>query len=1049
MLPVRAYGDTTKQGAGLSYRVDNWQTEHGLPVNSVMALAQTADGWLWFGTEEGLVRFDGEQFQLFNKANTPELPVNFISALAGTRDSSLWIGTDGGGLLHYQRGAFTRYDSTHGFTGDLVYSLTERNDGGLWIGTARSGMWLFKDGVFKHWGREEGLEREYVHSIVQDRKGRVWIGTEQGLFTLGNDDRIRRIAIGAGGKAFINSLALDNRDVLWIATMGEGLYSYDGTLKNYRMGDGITNESVNSLLYAEDMLWIGTNGGGITLRKEDRLVPFTDGENLSGDLIVGFLQDKDGNIWTASSGSGISRIRKRNIKTVTRANGLPGEMIMPVLGDQAGNIWMGVAGKGLVKMGNGMIRTFKAADGLSDFLILSIAEDKDHTIWIGTAGGGLFSYRGGRFRNLTIADGLSGNIVSALACDRSGTLWIGTNGGGVNRYERGHFTAFTTQEGLTDDNVTCLLGDSRGDLWVATNSGLNVIRDGKITNYGTKAGLSSDYILSLYEDERGFIWIGTSDGGLNLMRDGRLTSFTGRDGLDSDLILGILEDDAGNLWMSSNKGVSKISRQSLLAYDGTPARRLVPVTYGKSDGMESVECNGGVTPSAWRMADGRLLFPTMKGLSIFEPEALRETAARFTPVVIDGFSVDGSKLALTGPHVLNSGTRRIEFRFATLNYSHPERVHYQCRLDGFDRDWIDAGNERVINYTNLPSGEFVFHAMASNENGEWSEKATAAFAFSIRPPFTRTLPFYLLLGTIALVIGLLAFYLMYERLRRTRLEMLVAERTRELHDKMVTQENTQEELSLANEKLRHALDKARESERLKSAFLANMSHEIRTPMNGILGFSELIAEEDLQPETRNRYFNIISQNTEQLLRLINDILDISKIEANLITLRKEPFDLNQLLDNLLTSFEKEKVRMGRESVSLELIKPSTDNRFLVAGDSIKITQILNNLIGNALKFTSKGFVRFGCQAGAEDLLFFVEDSGQGIHDDMMEVIFDRFRQGEESETRSHRGSGLGLSISKGLVEAMAGRIWCTSSPGKGSTFSFTISLRDNQNMISQ
>jgi len=1024
-------------GAQPQLKVDNWQMDQGLPVNSVVTVAQKADGWMFFGTEEGLVRFDGSTFLVMNHATIPDLTVNFISTLLGGRDTSLWIGTEGGGLLRYKNNAFSKYDKADGLSNDRIFSLYEDPSGGLWIGTSGEGLNYLKNGKISKYDTACGLASNYIRSVVMDGRGRVWVGTQKGLSVI-EKGKIRNFFQKDGlSDNFIEALALDKNQDLWIGTKGGGL----NLLKQdkftvFTIKDGLTNNAVTTLCFdANGMLWIGTNGGGITRMMQGKFFPFTTKDGLSGDLIVALFQDRQGNMWAGSSGTGIDRIKKKYIQTLTSRDGLSGDVILPVFEDHAGVVWLGVAGKGLNRMENGKVQIYTRKDGLPDHLVLAIGEGQDHSLWIGTAGGGLTNFKNGKFTSYTTENGLSGNVVEAVYCDRSGTLWAGTTGGGINRLKDGKFTAITTKQGLSSDNVSCILEDRNGDLWVGTNNGLNRISNNRITTLHRKDGLSDDYILSLYEDKEGNLWVGTASNGFNLIRQGNITQYTTKDGLINEVVLNILEDDFGYFWISCNKGIYRIKKKDLLDFADSKRGLLTTVSYGKDDGMESTECNGGVFPAGCKTRDGRLLFPTMKGVSVIDPNLMKTATSGFSPIFVEEFLVDGIQANLTSPLLVPANSKRLEFRFGALNYTNPEKIKYRCMLVGFDKDWIDFGTRRSAYYTNIPGGNYVFRVMASNENGQWDEKVYAELKFRLNPPFFRTITFYLILLVFFSLLLFFIFYYFIERFKRTRLALLVEERTRELHQKMIAQEQTQQELYHTNIELGKAIVHAEESDRLKSAFLTNMSHEIRTPMNGILGFAGLLKEPGLTGNDQQKYIAIIEKSGARMLNIINDIIDISKVEAGQMEIMISDTCINEQIEYIYTFFKPQ-----AESKGIELTYKNTlpEKESIIKTDHEKIYAILTNLVKNAVKFTNAGSIEVGYEKKGWFIEFYVKDTGIGISREQKEIVFKRFRQANDTMTRNYEGAGLGLSISKAYVEMLGGKIWVESEEGKGSVFYFTI-----------
>ncbi|MCX6278286.1 MAG: ATP-binding protein [Bacteroidetes bacterium] len=1018
-------------------KVDNWQMDQGLPVNSILTLGQTADGWLFLGTEEGLVRFDGNTFKTMNKSVIPELNVNFISALLGTRDTSLWIGTEGDGLIMLKNKKFIRLNKSNGLSDDRIFALSADSSGGIWVGTSGCGVNYLKDGKITKYDTANGLACNYIRSIVIDAKGRIWIGTQKGLSVIVNGKIQNYFSRDGLSDDFIESLAIDKDQNLWIGTKSGGLNLFKQCkFSVYTMKDGLTNNAVTALLFdANEILWIGTNGGGITRMMNGQFYPFTTKEGLSSDLIVTLFEDREGNIWAGSSGSGIDRIKRKLIQTISGKEGLPGDVILPIFEDHAGVLWLGVAGKGLNRLENGKVQTFTPKNGLPEQLVLAITEDLDNTIWVGTAGGGLTSFKNGKFTTYTSINGLSNNVVTALHFDRSGVLWAGTKGGGINRFNNGKFSTFMAREGLSNDNVTCILEDRKKNLWVGTESGLNRIYDNKITVVNQKNGLSDDYILSLYEDREGNLWFGTAANGFNLFRDGKITQFTTKDGLINEVVLNIIEDDFGYFWISCNKGIYKIKRQNLLDFADLKVKSLNPVSYGKADGMATIECNGGVSPAGCKTRDGMLLFPTMRGVAIIDPGLMKTVSSCFSPVFIEEFLVDGQAVKITSPLSIPSYSNRLEFRYAGLNYTNPEKIKYRCMLVGFDKDWVDCGLQRSVYYTNIPGGDYKFIVMASNESGLWDENYFAELKFHLKPPFFRSFLFYLI---VAIFFSLLLFFGVYYfliRFQRNKLKLLVEERTYELRQKMISQKQTQEKLQQTNAELLIAKEQAESGDRLKTSFMNNISHEIRTPLNGIIGFNQLLSDPELTPSQREHYLSIVKSNSARLINTVTDYMDISLLVSRNQKMLKKLFAPGDLLEEIYYKFLKQ---CQSKNLTLTIITAPLTNKLQINSDPELLTKVLRHLVDNAIKFTNQGSISFGFEEKDSDLKFFVKDTGVGFKKESQANIFDSFMQGNPSDTRGYEGSGLGLSIVKGIVELLGGCVWLETEIDKGSSIFFTI-----------
>lgn len=766
----------------ISQYVQNvWESDEGLPQNSVQAITQTRDGYLWLATQEGLVRFDGVEFTVFDSGNTEQIRSNLISCILEDSKGTLWFGTGGGGLNYFKDGKFGSLTVKDGLASDTIAALCEDGDGVLWIGTRGSGLNRLKDTSITVLTTKDGLTSDTITSLSKDHEGSVWIGTGGGGFSRFKDGQL--IVSATKDKlpsTNITAIYEDSEGNLWAGTNGFGLRRWrDGQVTVYTTKDGLPGDKV--LCICEDReknLWIGTDGSGFARFSKGRFSSFNVSDGLSNNIVAAIFEDIEGSLWIGTASGGLNRFKDGAITTFTRKDGMVDDDVSPIYEDSEGGIWFGTATGGLHRLKDGQFKVYTKKDGLSDDVVFSIYEDREKSMWFGTAEG-LNRLKDGKFTIFESAEGRPFNPITSITGDREGNIWVGTYGTGLNQLREGRFTLYDETKGLPNNFIIALHEDSAGTLWIGTrDGGLVQMKDGRFNSFTRKDGLSSDLVFSLHEDTDGALWIGTSGGGLNRFKDGKFVSYTTKRGLFDDVVFRILEDGDNNLWMSCNKGIFRVSKKELNDYADGSRQTINSVVFGTADGMKSRECNGGFQPAGFRTKDGRLWFPTIKGPVMID---LHKSNSVIPSVKIEQIFVDNQFAAPLDQIEVEPGRGNIEFRYTALSFLNPERMMFKYKLEGYDEDWVNAGTRREAYYTQVPPGNYRFRVIASNNDGVWNETG-AVVAIKLTPHFYQTWWFYTIC---AIAVGCLATTAYLMRItslkeRELELEKLVAERTREL-----------------------------------------------------------------------------------------------------------------------------------------------------------------------------------------------------------------------------------------------------------------------------
>lgn len=1003
------------------YVLDTWTDE--LPQRTVRAIAQTPDGYLWLGTQDGLARFDGQRFVVFNQRNTPALGTSDIRALLVDRRGRLVVATRGAGAVVMSAGTVEPLVSEPTLADALVYSLAEGGDGSLWLGTRGHGLIRVRGQEVQRYGEADGLPSQTVLSVFVDRQGSVLAGSQdRGLSRL-EGQRFVPVSPAVLGHLSVTTLAEDQAHRLWIGTRQAGLFLQpEARSESARPITSTAGQALWALLADRDgSLFAGTLGSGLLRLAGDRITSFNTQTGLPSDSVVSLFEDREGNLWVGTEGGGLLRLRDSAFRTFGKAEGLPVDQVWTVLEDRTGVIWVGTDGGGLVRIQEARVSRLSTRDGLLHDSVTALFEDSAGDLWVGTQGNGLNRIRDGRVTSFASGADPAIDTVLAMAEDGTGGLWLGTRTEGLYRFRQGRFERPTELPELANVHIWSLARGAAGELLIGTDGGgLLIVEGGKIRSIARAEGLAAPRVAALYAEPNGVIWIGTDGGGLARYAAGRLTTYDSSDGLSDDVVWQILDDHAGNLWLSTNRGVMRVAKVELEAFADGATRKLTGQLFGKSDGMRAAECNGVFQPAGFRGRDGRLWFPTTAGVVVVDPAHLPRNTVP-PGVVLEEVRLDGEPTPLGLRPELSPSQRRLEFHYAGLSFVDPARVRFRYRMEGYDADWIEAGGDRHATYTSLPAGRsYTFRVTAANNDGLWSEQG-AAFAFAIAPRLYQR-PFFQLLAAALLAFFSWSLYKLRVRqlLHRTeQLESLVAERTAEVVAQRDELESANAELTRLNQ--------------FKSEFLGIAAHDLKNPLSVIYGYAGLMASKSAEDPGLAKVARRISASANQMLTIVSDLLDTTAMESGKLRFDPEPTDLAELATSVAES-----LRVMAADRQIEL-RVATVEGALATVDREKMTRIVQNLVSNAVRYSKAGTVaevRVEARGeGAERRVrLAVIDQGPGLSPEQVARIFDRFERLAAKHHVHAASTGLGLSIVKQFVEMHGGRIWVESSPGSGSTF---------------
>lgn len=954
-----------------------WTDRDGLPQSYVQTILQTRDGYLWIGTQEGLVRYDGQRFTVFDERNTPGLSGSSVLALAEATDGTLWLALDGN-LANLRRGRRFESEGAAGVPRTFAMDAV----GNLWVG--RDGELCRLQPLPRVcYSAKEGLPSERIMALASSGGDALWVATDEGLARWSRGrfvpaDTSRGLPPGA-----VTALVAAADGALWVGTRA-GLYRYrDGRAEGPLYG--ISSEVWSLLLDRAGSLWVGTSGAGVFRVRDGRAEQLSSRQGLSHDSVDAVYEDREGSVWIGTRGGGLDRLSDGKVTPYGPPEGLRGEITFSVRGDGAGNVWVGTDSALNRIAPNGEVTAYGAEDGLTNTFIASLATDRaGDELWVGTHGGGLHRRRDGRLAHYLPVEGATAEHIWSLLADRRGRLWIGSLEG-LQRLQEGRLASYPGGRDKPGDAVQSLLESRTGDLWVGTMGGLYRLRDDRREESPVPGRAA---VTALHEDATGTLWVGTYDEGLYRLRDGSHHRFGPREGLFDDTAYTILEDDAGHFWMSSNRGIYRVAKRELEEVAAGRRQRVQPLVLGIADGMRSGECNAGGA-SGWKGRDGRLWFATMRGAVAVNP---RRLAGNPVPplLAIEAVLADQRPVDLTAIRRLPAGVRRLEVRYTALSFRNADRVRFKHKLEGFDSDWVDDATHRAVTYTNLAPGRYRFQVIACNGDGLWNREG-AAVSFELAPPFYRA-PWFLalcVLGFVGLGAGGYQLRFRYLLRRNRKLESLIVERTEELQE-AVRETAMLEERNRIAQDLHDSLAQGLAGVVIQLEATRGWASDAPAPLQERLREASRTAKDCLE-ETRR---------------------SVQALHPRLL----EGADLPRALSTLV-----QRLSAGEVEVELELLGTATP---IPKSIEIQLLRIAQEAIANALRHAAASHIRVSLRFAAATIELTVEDDGLGM--------------AAPPFAKEGTSPGMGLAGMRRRAHRLGGDLSIESHPGRGTSVRASI-----------
>jgi signal transduction histidine kinase/ligand-binding sensor domain-containing protein/DNA-binding response OmpR family regulator len=1096
-----------KQPAGFFVTMQNFNTDHGLALSSILCSFKDKAGNLWFGTfGNGVSKYNGKSFTNYNSSHG--LPHNLINAITEDSRGNIWFSTYGG-VSKYDGVSFENYTTANGLPDNDVLQSLEDSRGNIWFTTA-SGLCRYfpaisdtADVMFVQFNQKNGFKGKHTHAIIEDKRGSIWVSSDRGVMKYDPSADVTgkflftdfSTSIGLEN-SFINCITEDQDGLIWFGT-NDGVLSFDpekagsqdaATVK-YSADDGLISNKITSIIQdSGGTLWFGSKAGASAFNKKDAsFLNFTSEQGLVNNSIICITEDASGSLWFGTSGGGLSRYDGLSTIEYAANQGLKGKAVFSIAEDQYGDLWLGMQEGGISKFEFGRQKPekdsfthFSAAQGLTDYYALTMFFDKAGSLWFGS-GNGLSKL--GRKSVLTYNSkhGLINNSVISLKEDSKGNIWTGTYEGGLSKFDGQSFTNYTTSQGLVNNTVWSTHEDKTGAIWFATRGGLSRFDGINFINFTKEQGLPDNKLSIVTEDKSGNLLIGSWGGGVSIVRkkwveklaqnevstitENIFENFNTSNGLANDVVYGILEDADGNIIIGTSLGLtilkggldstgSQIAEGGIEKFNQKTGYTIKDVSNNYSMLIDSRGFVWAGTGDKLVRFDYKKVRRNSRAPRVFiqniginheniswhslqraraSKSDIIESPISIPAYVHDELNVFSKQLSKSERDTLISKFRKIRFdqirpfhaipENLVLPYTHniisfdfvgietarPFMVQYQFMLEGSDKQWSPLSHKTSAEYSNLRQGTYTFKLRAKSPDGIWSE--TVTYSFQVLPPWWFT--------WWAISLYILLFFLGLFAVRRYEMTRILLRNQLKLE-------------KVETETLRNL-------DQMKSHFFANISHEFRTPLTLILGQIESVMSSGIEIREKGK-LQVANRNARRLLTLINELLDLSKLEAGSMELKAANHNIVSFLKSLFFSFESlaaaKKIELGFET---------TSNHIPVLFDPDKMEKVFYNLMSNAFKFTPEnGKIKVTIASEQSDqVVISIKDTGCGIPEDRLENIFDRFYQVDGTSTREHEGTGIGLALAKELVELHKGKLAVNSVVDEGSEFILTLPVENN------
>lgn len=970
------------------YSFDTWTTNDGLPQNGVREIVQTPDGYIWFTTFDGLVRFDGVRFTVFNKSNSKGIDSNRFYLLKISKNGVLWAATEDGFLTIYTDDKFTSYSSTNGFPAKKIFDIQFEGEKAFLL--TELGWFSLQNNKFVLVNKDKP---DPTQKLYLSHSGTKWIIKSDSIEEIKNNAVIKyQVKLRNEGINKYKTAYEDKSGNLWVGDPS-GLYCLkDGRLSHYTEKDGIP---INTVLHSfweekDGSLWVAT---GIHGHESIGLIEIRDRKFKTWGSNVGFpnspifsiFRDRENVVWLATN-KGLCRFRRQVITTYSKSAGLIDSEVYPILQSNNGSFWIGTT-KGLSHFNEGQFTNYPIKIKLFAFpnlppinlSVQSLLEDRQNRLWVGCIGA-LLVYENSVIENpFEVFAG--SETFNALYLDKDGDILAGSNQGLFKLKDKKVIAHYTIKDGLPTNDIKTIYQTKQGDIWLGTYLGLVLFKNGKFTSYTKADGLAGNHVRSIYEDKQGNLWIGTYDEGLSRFSQGRFVNYKVEDGLFNNGVFSIVEDQFNNFWISSNKGIYRVKRTELEDFAQGKIKKINSTSYGLQDGLLNTECNGGRQPSAIRAKDGKCWFPTQDGVAVVDPKVASATSLP-PPVVIESVSLEREQIEYKNGITVPSNKDDLEISYTGLSFINSSQIKFRYKLEGKDEDWVDAGTRRTVYYPFIAPGQYTFQVIAASSDGVWSIKA-ATFPITVQSPFWLKWWFWLSIMLIFATVSITIF-----RFRLTQLKKIQSIQVAFSHQLIESQEV--------------------ERKRIAAELHDSLGQHLLVIKNWAALALMLSPKESSSREQLNEISDTASLALDEVRQIIYDLRPYQLDKIGLTNTLK--FMLEQLANSSGIDFTSEIVEL---------------NGLFTLDQEVTFYRIVQECLNNIVKHSNATRAEVFIGVNGNSLVLKISDNGKGFLTELVNT----------------KKTGFGLSGLAERVQMLGGEKLISSALGQGTTVLIKFDLK--------